>query len=87
MSDFGEGHWVIGRKAHRCEGCFGPIPRGEKHFLYKGMYQCEWQNWRMHEECHEDWHTNLDLHGDGEFTPGYMPVPQRIRTLMKESAA
>ena len=25
---------------------------------------------------HEDWETNLDLDGDGELTPGYMPVPE-----------
>ena len=78
MSDFGEGKWIVGRKQHRCEYCYGPIPKGERHYNYRGMYSGEWQNWRMHEECESDSSTE----GDYEFMPGDGPMPERVRELM-----
>lgn len=53
MSDFGKERWVKIRKPHRCEWCGQQIEIGSKCYLYKGMYDGEWQNWRMHEECRE----------------------------------
>lgn len=79
MSDFGEGKWIVGLKKHRCEYCFGPIPKGEKHFNYRGIYSGDWQNWRMHEECFED-HSRED---ECEFTPGDFPMPDRVKELIK----
>ena len=75
--DFGDGAWIVGRKEHRCEGCLGRIPKGEKHFQYKGRYDGVWQNWRLHEECHEDWISNQYE----EFMPGDMTVPERVARL------
>jgi hypothetical protein len=77
--DFGDGGWVMGRKQHRCEACLGPIPKGEKHYHYQGKYDDEWQNWRMHEECHAQY-----LDGGDEFWPGDMPMPDRVRVLVRE---
>lgn len=74
MSDFGEGKWVSGTKAHRCVACYSVIPQGESHYHYKGMYGGEWQNWRMHPECYEAW----DKDGCEEFISGEFPVPERI---------
>ena len=75
--DFGGGRHIVGRKNHRCEACYGLIPRGETHYLYEGMYEDEWQYWRMHEECFEAY----DADGMGEFSPGDMPKPDRIKAL------
>ena len=47
MSGFGEGRWMVGRKDHRCEYCYGSIPQGEEFYHYRGMFDGEWQNWRM----------------------------------------
>ncbi len=77
MSDCGGGKWVKGRKQHRCEYCLGPIPTGEHHYNYRGLYGGEWQNWRMHSECFDDY----DINGDGAFMPGDGTVPDRIRQL------
>lgn len=41
----------VGRKAYRCEWCYEQIPQGEQHAHYVGVWEGEWQNWRMHEEC------------------------------------
>ncbi len=79
MSDFGEGKWIVCRKSHRCEYCFGPIPRGERCFNYRGMYDGEWQNWRMHEECERD----FELTAMENFMPGDAPMPDRIKRLVK----
>ncbi len=78
MSDFGEGKWVIGRNRHRCEYCHGPIPKAEEHYRYKGIYDGEWQNWRMHRECEDDFHRE----GDFEFMPGEAPIPDRVKLIV-----
>lgn len=52
MSDFGETTKVVGRKDYRCEWCGENIPKGEAHRHYGGMWEGNWQNWRMHEECY-----------------------------------
>ena len=78
--DFGEGKWVIGRKRHRCESCFGPIQKGERHWHYQGMYEGDWQNWRMHEECY----LACEEDGDDEFMPGEAPMPDRVRAFVED---
>ena len=75
--DFGSLVWVTGRKRHRCELCYGRIPRGERHAQFKGMYEGYWQNWRMHEECY----NSYDADGEWEFVPGDAPVPHRVAAL------
>ena len=68
VSDFGAGKWVIGTKEHRCEWCGQSIHKGEKHYQYKGVWDGEWQNWRMHEECHDDYDRNYDPDGFSPFS-------------------
>lgn len=80
MNNFGETTRIVGRKEHRCEYCYGPIPKGEEHPQYKGMWQDEWQNWRMHEECYTDYMGNEPSDG---FTPGDAPWPERVKQLME----
>lgn len=67
MSDFGEMRWPIGRKDHRCEWCGETIPKATKHAQFCGVWDGEWQNWRMHSECCEDASESKAL-ADG-FTP------------------
>ena len=74
--DFGEGAWIKGRKRHRCAGCQGPIFKSELHFQFKGKYENEWQNWRMHAECH----AAQEISGDDEVSE--TPMPDRVRTIM-----
>ena len=76
MSDFGEGFWRVSRKDRRCEWCGQGIPKGERHYNYLGMWDGEWQNWRMHEECHEDYEINCDpFEGFSPFD-NERPVPE-----------
>lgn len=80
MNDFGTASEPIARKPHKCEYCLGPIPKGEKHYHYSGMFDGEWQNWRMHAECYTDYVDN-DVYGDG-FAPGDGQMPERVRLLV-----
>ena len=82
--DFGEGKWIVGRVRHRCEWCSGPIPKGESHYQSKGMYDGEWQNWRMHAECQADYDLN---YGGGEFFPGDGTMPERVVAIIEAERA
>jgi len=89
MSDFGNGTSPVARKDYRCEWCGQKIPKGEKHFQYTGVWQDEWQYWRMHKECEKQ--RQIDYDGDGEFSsfgndrggsPNYGPLtPEKVVTL------
>jgi len=79
MSDFGDGKWVVGHKRHRCDACMGPIPAGESHYNYRGMYGGDWQNWRMHKECFDDYVREQDE----EFTMGSFEMPDRIAQMAR----
>lgn len=39
------------RKDHKCLWCGEMILKGEIHTQFKGLWQGDWQNWRMHNEC------------------------------------
>lgn len=67
MSDFENQREPVAAKDHRCEWCGETIPKGEKHIWFSGVWEGDWQNWRMHIECHRDASTSGDL-GEG-FTP------------------
>ena len=76
MSDFGHMHIVVGRKPHRCEWCYEAILKGEQHHQFKGMWQGDWQNWRIHNECHEEYAKEPE-HMDG-FMPGEGKRPKLL---------
>lgn len=67
MSDFGIHKNPVAAKAHRCEWCGEPIFKGEQHYQYTGVWQGDWQNWRMHTECHDYSTLNNDV--DDGFSP------------------
>ena len=81
MSDFGETISPVAAKDHRCEWCAGPIPKGEKHKQYKGIYDGEWQNWRMHDECYEAQQKEA-IQGYCEFMPGDGEMHERVKRLL-----
>ena len=83
MSDFGEGGYVIGRKEYRCVACYSRITNGESHYHYRGLYEGEWQNWRMHRECEAAYDKASREDGVYEFIPGDFPAPERIAALSK----
>ena len=67
MSDFGQTVEHAGRKDHRCEWCGENIPKGEIFAHFKGMWEGDFQNWRMHLECYSA-SSSSDYLTDG-FTP------------------
>jgi len=80
MSDFFNYTYPIARKEHRCEWCGEPIPKGEKHIHGSGVWEGDWQNWRMHNECHE-----IGLLND-EITDGFSPFEnERPKPAARES--
>jgi hypothetical protein len=79
MSDFGETTYPVARKQHRCIWCLGPISKGEKHSRWKGMFDGEWQDNRMHMECAAD--LAKDNYGADGFMPGEGEMPDRIKAL------
>jgi hypothetical protein len=55
-------------KNYRCAWCGQSIPAGEVHYQFVGMWESEFQNWRMHEECHDAADADIDITMDG-FAP------------------
>ena len=52
-SDFFAGTWPVSKKAYRCEWCGEEIKRGERHYKMAGMWEGDFQKYRMHAECAE----------------------------------
>ena len=50
---FNETTHPVAAKDHRCEWCGETIPKGTKHPAFVGIWEGEFQNWRMHYECYE----------------------------------
>lgn len=84
MSDFGEYAYPVARKNHRCEWCGESIPAGEKYVRYVGMWESEFQNWAMHQECHDAASMSDDIY-DG-FAPFEAERPEKADYLTETSA-
>lgn len=78
MSNFGAMTTRAGNRDHICEWCGQVIPKGEIFHHYKGMFEDQWQNWRMHEECAEQ-NSIDDPYGDG-FTPFGNDRPEKLQS-------
>jgi hypothetical protein len=64
-------------KQYRCEWCGGSISVKEKHAHFAGVWDGEWQNWRMHSECYNDASEN------GELSEGFTPYEHERPTQTK----
>lgn len=84
MSDFGTMTNPRARKQHRCEWCYGPIPKGEVHRHYSGMWDGNWQDWRMHNECEKACTSEEGYLYDG-FMPGEGEMPERVKALLEQT--
>lgn len=73
--DFGTHRWPVAAKNHHCEWCGEPITKGTPHYYFTGVWKGEWQNWRMHTECHEAADKSDDALIDG-FSPYENPRPE-----------
>lgn len=71
MGEFGETTYPCGRKDHRCEWCGETIPTSEKHAHFVGMWDGEFQDWRMHSECYSECYE--DASENDVFSDGFMP--------------
>ena len=74
MSDFGEGKVVKVRKDCRCHWCGEGIAKGKEAFWFKGRWNGDWQDWRMHPECEAAYRED-DSYDEG-FTPFDNPRPE-----------
>jgi hypothetical protein len=52
LSDFYQDTNPVARFEHKCEYCGEAILEGERHVAVSAVYEGEWQNYRMHTECH-----------------------------------
>jgi len=41
----------VARKEHRCVHCWTPIVVGERHKKYAGIWEGDFQDWRVHTDC------------------------------------
>lgn len=51
--------WPVARKEHPCSWCGQAIAEGEKHSVWTGLFEGEFQTNRMHSECYGAW-SKLD---------------------------
>lgn len=56
---------------HRCIWCGEMIPKGDVHAHFAGKWHGEFQDWRMHPECHEDCASDFALE------EGFMPYEHK----------
>jgi hypothetical protein len=80
---FNHATWPVGRKDYRCEWCGQNIPKGEKHYHYVGIWEGDFQNWRMHVECQDDCQRNGGAQ-DG-FTPYEAERPAKLVPVAEPS--
>lgn len=81
MSDFFNYTHPKAAKDHRCEWCGETIPNGDIHTRGSGVWEGDWQNWRMHNECFDVGALN------DEITDGFSPFEnERPKAVGRESS-
>ena len=65
MTDFGKLKTVKIRKPRPCAWCSQKLIEGDRAVSYCGMWQGDWQNWRMHPECYEVFGSDPDSVTEG----------------------
>jgi hypothetical protein len=80
MSDFfREPTKPVARKPHCCTGCAHPIVAGEQYERQTGVYDGEWFCNTLHLECAETLWKLRREYGEGEFLPGELDPPERLK--------
>jgi len=74
------------RKIHKCVWCGEPILIGEQHHKWVGIFEGDFNNWRMHDECWDaaDRERSEDYHSDGSFEPHEHKRGMTIEERMEE---
>jgi hypothetical protein len=67
MSEFGVSTHPRARRDYRCEWCGEKIFTGEIHFKFAGVWEGDFQNYRMHLECEKA--LNFESNYNEGFTP------------------
>ena len=80
MSDFCNSREVVTRKWHRCEWCYGWIPKGEKCVYASGHFDGSMYSYHTHAECWKELCAAPDIGLDG-FMPGCGDIPDRVKGL------
>ena len=65
MSSFGGESQIKIRKDSRCDWCGETMKKGETVYRWKGMWEGDWQNWKMHNEC------EIAMRKEDEFSEGF----------------
>jgi hypothetical protein len=79
MTNFRESKQVKLRKDKRCSWCGETMHKGSTVYHFKGRWDGDWQDWKMHNECEEACHDG-DCLGEG-FSLYDNPRPKiKIRT-------
>jgi hypothetical protein len=60
--DFGNEYQVKLRKTKKCEWCGQDMIKGEVVYHFKGKFNGEWQDWKMHNECEEAYRKDDQWH-------------------------
>ena len=59
------------RNNHQCAWCKGKITTQQQHLQYTGMFQGDFQDWRVHEEC-------IDALEKSDPSEGICPEPHEV---------
>jgi hypothetical protein len=78
---YGKSKWVKTRKHHHCWGCGGSIPPGENAHYNSGVYDGDFGDFYMHEECYQDWQDNCQAGDDIGY--GDIDACQAVRDRIK----
>lgn len=49
------------RKQHSCCECHAPIPIGRRYAHVSGIFDDEWESYKLHKECMEPWRFVADV--------------------------
>ena len=64
--DFNAPKYPVAAKSHRCIYCVERIAPGTRHLHFTGVWEGDWQDWRMHKECEAAHDASQDEYSEGE---------------------
>ena len=83
--------WPVASQSYKCAYCIDRIAPGTKHLHFKGVWEGDFQSWRMHLECeqaHGHNYTDGAICEEGRHLRGFtcleMAIVRRIEPEEKE---